>query len=143
MQSENYDTGGQGVGYSVNSINGSANGYRSDGVDLENTSDTGGGLDLGWSSAGQWFRYTVNVATSKTYTVSFRVAAAAAAGTNAGSFHLQTPSGTNLSGAINVPGTGGWQTWTSITATVTLPAGQQVIELFEDTGGYNLNYMTF
>jgi hypothetical protein len=143
VQSENYDTGGQGVGYSVNSINGSANGYRSDGVDLENTSDTGGGLDLGWSSAGQWFRYTVNVATSKTYTVSFRVAAAAAAGTTAGSLHLQTPSGNNLSGAINVPGTGGWQTWTSITATVTLPAGQQVIELFEDTGGYNLNYMTF
>jgi len=54
-----------------------------------------------------------------------------------------TPSGANLSGAITVPGTGGWQTYTTITANVTLPAGQQVIELFEDTGGYNLNYMTF
>ena len=73
----------------------------------------------------------------------FRVAADTAVGTNAGSFHLQTPSGTNLSGAIDIPGTGGWQTWTTITASVTLPAGQQVIEVFEDTGGYNLNYMTF
>src|ERR1700735_4776007 len=30
----NYDTGGQGVAYNVTSTNGSANGYRSDGVDL-------------------------------------------------------------------------------------------------------------
>jgi lysophospholipase L1-like esterase len=143
VQAENYDTGGQGVAYNVNSINGSANGYRSDGVDLENAADTGGGLDLGWTSGGQWFRYTVNVATSATYTVSFRVAALAAVGNNAGSFHLQTPSGTQLSGAIDVPGTGGWQTWTTITASVTLPAGQQVIEVFEDTGGYNFDSMTF
>jgi lysophospholipase L1-like esterase len=143
VQSENYDTGGPGVAYSVSSVNGSANGYRSDGVDLEDTTDTGGGLDLGWTSTGQWFRYTVNVATAATYSVSFRVAALAAVGTNAGSFHLQTPSGTNLSGTVNVPGTGGWQTWSTITARVTLPAGEQVLELFEDTGGYNLNDMTF
>jgi alpha-L-fucosidase 2 len=143
IQNENYDTGGQGVAYNVTSINGQDPAYRSDGVDLENTADAGGGDDLGWTSAGQWFKYTVNVATAGTYTVSLRVASATAVGTNAGSLHLQTPSGTNLSGAINVPGTGGWQTWTTITATVTLPAGQQVIELFQDTGGYNLNYMTF
>jgi hypothetical protein len=143
LQNEDYDTGGQGLAYSVSSINGSDNGYRSDVVDLESTTDTGGGLDLGWTSAGQSFRYTVNVATAATYTVSFRVAAASAVGTNAGSFHLQTPSGTNLSGAIDVLGTGGWQAWTTITASVTLPAGQQVIELFEDTGGYDLNDMTF
>src|ERR1700677_1257137 len=36
----NYDTGGQGVAYNVTSTNGSANGYRSDGVDLETTADT-------------------------------------------------------------------------------------------------------
>jgi hypothetical protein len=33
----NYDTGGQGVAYNVTSTNGSANSYRSDGVDLETT----------------------------------------------------------------------------------------------------------
>jgi len=143
VQAENYDTGGQGVAYNVTSINGQDPGYRSDSVDLENTADAGGGDDLGWTSAGQWFKYTVNVATAGTYTVSLRVASATAVGTNAGSLHLQTPSGTNLSGAINIPGTGGWQTWTTITANVTLPAGQQVIELLQDTGGYNLNYMTF
>jgi hypothetical protein len=35
VQAENYDTGGQSVAYNVTSINGTDNGYRSDGVDLE------------------------------------------------------------------------------------------------------------
>ena len=75
VQAENYDTGGQGVAYNVTSVNGSGNSYRSDGVDLEATTDTGGGYDLGWTAAGQWFKYTVNVATAGTYTVSLRLAA--------------------------------------------------------------------
>jgi lysophospholipase L1-like esterase len=143
VQAENYDTGGQGVAFNVNTVNGTANGYRSDGVDLQNTTDTGGGLNVGWTSAGQWFRYTVNVATAGAYTVSFRVASQAAVGTNAGSLHLQSASGTNLTGTVNVPGTGGWQVWTAVNATATLPAGQQVLTVFQDTGGYNLNYVTF
>ncbi len=143
MQAENYDTGGQGVAYNVNSVNGSANGYRTDGVDLENTSDTGGGLNVGWTSGGQWFRYTVNVSTAGAYSVAFRVASQAAVGTNGGSFHLQSASGTNLTGTVNAPGTGGWQVWTTVNATATLPAGQQVLTVFQDTGGYNLNYLTF
>jgi hypothetical protein len=52
VQAENYDTGGQGVGYNVTSTNGTGNSYRSDGVDLETTSDTGGGYDLGWTRPG-------------------------------------------------------------------------------------------
>src|SRR5580658_6355774 len=75
VQAENYDTGGQGVAYSVNSINGNGTAYRTDGVDLETTSDTGGGDDLGWTSTGQWFRYTVNVSTAGSYVVTIRVAA--------------------------------------------------------------------
>jgi hypothetical protein len=138
VQAENYDTGGEGVGYHVTSANGSGNTYRSDGVDLEATSDTGGGSDLGWTSAGQWFRYTVNVATAGTYTVSLRVAAPSAV---TGALHLSDASGTNLTGAVSLPQTGGWQTWATVTANVTLPAGPQVLTLNQDTGGWNLNYL--
>lgn len=140
VQAENYDTGGQGVGYSVTSVNGNANSYRSDGVDLETTSDTGGGYDVGWTGAGQWFRYTVNVASAGTYTVGLRLAAPSAV---TGALHLSNASGTNLSGAVSIPATGGWQTWTTVTANVTLPAGQQVLTLNEDAGGWNVNYLSF
>src|SRR5579859_4524691 len=70
VQAANYDTGGQGVAYNVASVNGSANSYRTDGVDLEATTDTGGGDDVGWTAAGQWFNYTVNVASAGTYSLS-------------------------------------------------------------------------
>ena len=140
VQAENYDTGGQGVGYNVTSTNGSANSYRPDGVDLETTTDTGGGYDLGWTATGQWFRYTVNVASAGSYTVSFRVAAPNAV-TDA--FHLSNSSGSNLTGSVNVPATGGYQAWTNVSATVTLPAGQQTLTLDQDGGGWNLNYMAF
>src|SRR5258708_35445998 len=36
----NYDTGGQGVAYNGTAANGSANGYRSDGGDLQTTAGT-------------------------------------------------------------------------------------------------------
>ncbi|WP_333767819.1 discoidin domain-containing protein [Streptomyces sp. IBSBF 2435] len=140
VQAENYDTGGQGVAYNVTSVNGNANSYRSDGVDLEATSDTGGGYNLGWTTGGQWFRYTVNVATAGTYSLNLRVAAPAAV---SGALHLSNAAGANLSGAVTVPATGDWQTWGTATATVTLPAGQQVLTLNQDNGGWNLNSLAF
>ena len=107
VQAANYDTGGQGVAYNVTSVNGSANSYRSDGVDLEACTDTGAagcGDDLGWTATGQWFKYTVNVATAGTYTVSLRLASPS--GVTDG-LHIANSSGANLSGNINVPDTGG------------------------------------
>jgi type II secretory pathway pseudopilin PulG len=139
VQAENYDTGGQGVGYSVNSVNGGG-GYRTESANLEATGDTGGGFDLGWTGGGQWQRYTVNVAAAGTYSVAFRIAAPSVV---TGAFHLENLTGTNLSGNVNVPASGGWQTWTTVTANVALPAGQQTLTLAQDKGGWNINYFTF
>jgi Carbohydrate binding module (family 6)/Beta-1,3-glucanase len=136
----NYDTGGQGVAYNVTSVNGSANGYRSDGVDLEACTDTGCGYDIGWTAAGQWFKYTVNVATAGTYTVSLRLASPYGI---ADALHIANAAGTNLSGAIAVPDTGGYQDWTTVTASVTLPAGLQTLTLDQDSNGWNIYKMTF
>ena len=142
----NYDTGGQGVAYNVTSTNGSANSYRSDGVDLETTADTlnttaaGGAYDLGWTTGGQWFNYTVNVATAGTYTVAFRLSSPYGI-TDA--LHIANSSGTNLSGAVAVPNTGGYETWTTVDASVTLPAGQQTLTVDQDSNGWNFHYMAF
>ena len=142
VMAENYDTGGQGIGYNVTSTNGTDNAYRSDGVDLETASSPATGNDLGWTAAGQWFRYTVNVATAGTYTVNFLVSDGSGAAV-ADAFHLSNSSGTNLSGSVSVPNTGGWQNWTTVTATVTLPAGVQTLTLNQDAGGWNVDSMAF
>jgi hypothetical protein len=43
-------------------------------VELESCTETACGNDLGWTAAGQWFKYTYNYPTAGTYTVSFREA---------------------------------------------------------------------
>jgi hypothetical protein len=140
VDAANYDTGGQGVAYNVTSVNGTANSYRSDGVDLEVCSDTGCGYDIGWTAAGQWFKYTVNVATAGTYTVSLRVASPAAI-TDA--LHIASSSGANLTGDVSIPATGGYQDWTTVTASITLPAGVQTLTVDQDNAGWNYWEMIF
>jgi beta-glucosidase len=147
VQAANYDTGGQGVAYNVTSVNGSANSYRSDGVDLEDTADTedtsapGGAYDMGWTTAGQWFNYTVEVATAGSYTVSFRLASPYSGITDA--LHIANSSGTNLTGPVAVPNTGGYETWTTVTASITLPAGEQTLTVDQDSNGWNFHFMAF
>ena len=139
LQAANYNSGGAALGYNVLSVNGTGNGYRADGVDLEQTADEGGGVNLGWTASGQWFRYAVNVPSVGSYAVSFRVASPAGA---PAAFHLADAAGRSLSGNIDVPATGGWQNWTTVTATVKLPAGQQVLTLAQDAAGWNLHRFT-
>ncbi|HEY1622555.1 MAG TPA: carbohydrate-binding protein [Streptosporangiaceae bacterium] len=140
VQAANYDTGGQGVAYNVTSTNGSANSYRSDGVDLEACTDTGCGYDIGWTASGQWFNYTVNVATAGTYSVGLRLASPYG---ETDGLHIANAAGTNLSGAIAVPNTGGYQDWTTVTASVTLPAGTQTLRIDQDSNGWNIHYLSF
>lgn len=140
VMASNYDTGGQGIGYNVTSTNGSANSYRSDGVDLETSSSPATGNDMGWTSGGQWFRYTVNVTKAGTYTVNVLVTAPSAV---SDALHISNSSGTNLTGSVNIPATGGWQNWQSVTATVTLPAGVQTLTINQDNGGWNIDSFAF
>jgi hypothetical protein len=146
VQAANYDTGGQGLAYNVTSVNGTANTYRSDGVDLEATADTqdtspaGGAYDLGWTATGQWFKYTVNVAAAGTYTVSFRLASPNGV-TDA--LHIANSAGISLSGPVSVAATGGWQDWTTVTASVTLPAGVQTLTIDQDNAGWNIHQLSF
>ena len=146
VQAANYDTGGTGVAYSTAAGNGTANGYRADGIDLEATADTqdatgaGAPYDLGWTAPGQWFKYTVTVATAGIYTVSLRVASPAGA---ADALHIASSTGANLSGAVAVPNTGGYQTWATVTASVTLPAGVQTLTVDQDAAGWNYHYLAF
>ncbi len=74
IQAEDYDLGGEGIGYHDTTAGNSGGQYRSDDVDIEATTDSGGGFDVGWSAAGEWLDYTVAVASSGSYTLSARVA---------------------------------------------------------------------
>jgi carbohydrate binding protein with CBM6 domain/Big-like domain-containing protein/calcineurin-like phosphoesterase family protein/purple acid phosphatase-like protein len=142
IQAEDFDDGANGVAYRDNSAGNSGGQYRATDVDIEFTSDSGGGYDVGWVSAGEWLNYTVNVGAAGTYDIAFRVASTGSGGT----FHLEV-NGVNKTGSVSVPNTGSWQTWRSVTKTgVALAAGQQVWRLVMDTNGStavvgNFNYL--
>ena len=137
IQAENYNVGGEGAAYHDTDAANTGAQYRTgEGVDVETTGDTGGGYDIGWTAAGEWTKYTVNVTTAGAYTANFRVAAPAAGAT----FHLEVD-GVNVTGTIAVPNTGGWQTWQTITQTgLNLSAGQHVLRLVTDAAGVNYNW---
>ena len=108
------------------------------GVQTETTTDTGGGLNVGWLDPGDWLAYTVTAPSAGTYTLQFRVASPS----GGGQIRLEQNAGTKVIGSVAVPATGGWQTWTTITTSVTLAAGQQDIAIAIPAGGYNLNWWT-
>lgn len=143
IQAENFDEGGAEVAYHDATSGNSGGKYRlTTDVDIESTSDTGGGFNLGWMSVGEWLKYTVNVGTAGTYDIEFRIASSGGGGT----FHLES-NGVNKTGTLSIPNTGAWQKWVTVNkAGVSLSAGQQVFRIVMDSAGptgavMNLNYI--
>jgi hypothetical protein len=133
IQLENFDNGGEGVAYHDVDAANLGGSYRTTGVDIQPTTDTGGGFNIGWTRAGEWLKYSVDVAVGGTYTLDFRLATPA----SGGRFHLELD-GANVTGPIEITSTDGWQNWTTIPRTnVSLPAGQHVLRLVMDAAGTN------
>ena len=138
MQAENFDNGGANVAFFDTTSGNSGGQFRNTDVDVETTTDTGGGFNVGWIAPGEWLKYSVNVGTAGAYTLEFRVAGAGGGGT----LHVEGLGGTNLTGPVQIPDTGGWQNWTTVTKpNVNLTAGPQVWTVVFDGAIGNLNYI--
>src|SRR6185369_4073862 len=96
VQAEDYDKGGEGCGYHDADTSNQGGQYRSDGVDIESSTDTNGGYDVGYTAAGEWLNYSINV-TAGTYAINVRVASNGSGGT----FHVNLD-GSNVSGTLTV-----------------------------------------
>lgn len=108
------------------------------GIDVEATTDIGGGQNVGWIEAGDWMSYNVTIPVPGNYLVSYRVASP----NSNMSLRLEKDAGATQLGSVVIPNTGGWQNWTDVSHTVTLPAGTYDIGIATTTGGFNLNYLT-
>ncbi len=111
--------------------------YRNDNVDIEATADTGGGFNVGWIDAGEWLAYNnLSIPTTGTYTINIRVASQ-----SGGTASVDLNGGAIQFGNIAIPATGGWQTWTTISKTVTMNAGTYSLGVFAQSGGWNFNWI--
>jgi len=106
------------------------------GVQTEASSE--GGLNVGWIDAGDWIVWNINLPTTGAYKVEYRVA-----GQNGGAIRLEKAGANPIYGTINIPVTGGWQAWQTISHTINLTAGQQQIAIYAPAGGFNINWLRF
>lgn len=104
------------------------------GIQTEETSDVGGGMNVGWIDDNDWLEYKVNLQYSGTYFMRFRVASA-----NSGGTINIFIDGTELF-SRSFSSTGGWQNWTTILSFTDLEHGEFTIRLLAEKGGFNLNW---
>jgi beta-glucosidase len=117
------------------------------GVQTETTTDTGGGLNVGWIAAGDWLSYgSVNFGSTAATSVRTRLASGSAI-TGTIQYRLDSTTGPIIA-SVPVNSTGGWQTWTTATTTLTGTAtGTHTVYITFTTSGsgdlVNLNWFQF
>ncbi|MFD3583069.1 carbohydrate-binding protein [Streptomyces sp. NPDC058683] len=115
-------------------------GWPADGSNfIESNPAASGGRNVGWTAAGNWLTYRVEVPRTGSYDLELRVANGTAA-TAANAVSLRDDSGTTLATA-SVPSTGGWGSYQSVSVPVALRAGEQTVTVYCETGGFNLDYL--
>ncbi len=146
VQAEDYDVGGQSVSYSDKDFVNEGNTYREDGVDVVGfgcadsamTQDCMG-YAIGYTQAGEWLEYSVNVVMASKYVFRANVAT----GLEGGSFRLFLD-GKAVTDTIPVPQGEDWNTYATIDGeTSELAKGDHVLRI-QFTGSYvNLDWIKF
>jgi aryl-phospho-beta-D-glucosidase BglC (GH1 family) len=114
--------------------------FVNQGLESEVTTDTGGGLNMGHTSTGDYLDYRLRVPLESIYPIEVRVACNA----QAGKIEIQQLSNTNellASTTIDVPVTGGWQNWQTVKGKITLKQGDGKLRLKIVQPEFNINWI--
>ena len=146
IQAEDYDVGGQSVSFYDKDFVNEGNVYREDGVDVVGfgCSDSAmtqdcKGYAIGYTQAGEWLEYTVNVIVASKY--KFR--ANVATGLEGGSFRLFLD-GKAITDTVAVPQGEDWNTYGFVDGeTAELAKGDHILKI-QFTGSYvNMDWIKF
>jgi hypothetical protein len=123
IEAEDYDRGGQGVGYSDSSPGNQGGAYRTDDVDIKQSRE--GGYTVGWMTAGEWLAYTIDVPETGLYDFAARVGSALPGRT----FRFEVD-GVAVSGSLPVPAYPDWDRFDMARAPgITLSSGRHVVRI--------------
>lgn len=131
VQAEDFDNGGPGVAYyDTTSVN-KGGAYRTnEGVDIETQ---GGVTNLAYVINNEWTEYTVHVAETGTYSVDFRV------GSWSNGRAVSVSFDGNSVATVNVPNTGSYSAFETVSVSIPFTAGLHVIRLTYLGDGQNID----
>ena len=116
--------------------------FYMEGLGVEETTDLGGGHNIGYTNTGDFADYLIYSPEDKTYEIDIRVAAQNAKG-NIG-FYLVQENGEEIELVTKeTPKTGGWQAWTTTSTRATIPKGIHTLRMKIISGELNLNWYDF
>lgn len=124
--------------YDSNAANQAGADYRKgDGVDIESSTDTGGGYDVGYIDSGEWLEFAIKVTKGGSFSTDARLASAQ----TGGKLYLEVD-GAKMGDEIISPNTGGWQTWQTVSSNLgNLTAGTHSLCVQMKSGPFNLNWL--
>lgn len=114
--------------------------FETFGIQTEATTDTGGGLNLSYTSTNDYADYMINVSRDLEYDIRLRVAAES----NAGRVTFFDVSETGTETALvtmDFPVTGGWQIWEDTLGKIALTQGLHTLRMKVVSGDFNLNWI--
>ena len=133
-----FDNGGPEIACHDNelAIQGGNNLRASTGVETENSNGTDG--NIGYTNAGEWYEYTVNVQAAGVYSFTTHLSSA-----GGGTMHVEID-GVDKTGPVVINKTGSWATYKdSLVANIPLLAGTHVMRIAIDKAGMNLSSYKF
>ncbi len=113
-----------------------------EGIELENTTDTGGGQNIGYLDAGDYCEYDVFIPAGGQYRVLYRNASDGGSGGIRMSLYDENGQETIIE-TVTFSSTGGWQNWETKESNVVLPSGRYTMRLTITQPLFNLNWVEF
>ncbi len=111
--------------------------YRTDDVDIEETTDIDGGFNVGWIAENEWLKYeNVVINHAGNYQIKLRVASPE--GSRAS---IDLNGGNIILGTVDIPATGNWQAWQTVTLDTQLAAGVYNLGVFANSNSWNFNWI--
>ena len=113
-----------------------------EGLVLESTSDIGGGQNIGYTNAGDYLEYNVAIDQTGYYKLEVRIACES----NSGKLRFEQlgdDSGVVNAATVDVPVTGGWQTWQTVSASIYLTEGRGTLKVNIVDPEFNVNWFNF
>ncbi len=137
VEAEDYDQGGEGIGYHDLLPENQGNSYRNDDVDIYRNAFRSNAHNVGYTQTGEWLAYSIDLRPGGHYDVTFQV------GVRDPGCRIDLELDGRMVDGIDLPVTGSWSTYEAVAIPdIVVPTGPHRLRLIF-TGGFTFDFFTY